>query len=396
MQSLARNGFSHEQVKAALHAPNRSIAFRYDLLDSQSKFKSGLTNVLSGTVSNNALADIKRTARFSLRDDGAINFLSDRIKPYVRLWIPPGRILARHYAFLQASQPFLYQTIQESPEAGGWIEWPLGVFMLSTPVRRSQDSGAVIRDIEAYDQAQILREDKVTSQYFVAAGINYVTAVKTLLDGASIAAQNLTPSSRTLPVDREWPGGTPKLEIINELLAALNYDALYFDEDGVAVARPYVTPDQRASEYVYADDAESVIFPEVEETLDLFNVPNKFVLVVSQPDRPVLKSVYTNSNPSSMTSSISRGRTIVDYLQVDAADQATLDSLAQTAAIKASQVYQTVTLQTAIMPQHSYNDVFSLRFSALGIDAKYEEIGWSMALKAGGQMRHTIRRIVTV
>ena len=367
MQTLDRNGYTAAQVRAALHAPNCRISFRYELLNATNQFKAPLKTVTDASVSLNTESEIKRTARFTLLDDGSVNFVSDRIKPYARVGI-----------------------------GSAWAEFPLGVFLLSTPTKRASPTGIVTRDIEAYDQLQVLKDDKITGKYLIATGTNYITAIKTILDGAGIVSQNLTASTSALPVDREWEAATPKLTIINELLAALNYDALFFDEEGVAVARPYVTPDVRASEYTYADDSQSVMFPEVEETLDLFNVPNQFVLVVSQPDRGVLKSVYTNAEPTSPTSTVSRSRTIVDYRQVDAPDQVTLDSLARTAAFRASQVYQSVTFDTAIMPQHSHNDVLTLQFSKLGLDAKYEEVGWSMQLKATAKMRHTIRRVVTV
>ncbi|MEU1863696.1 hypothetical protein [Streptomyces gardneri] len=91
-------------------------------------------------------------------------------------------------------------------------------------------------------------------------------------------------------VSEQWPPGTPKLTIINKLLNAINYETLYFDEYGVAIVRPYVPPASRESEFDYATDQNSVILPDAEQTLDLFDVPNSFTLVVSDPDRPPLTS----------------------------------------------------------------------------------------------------------
>ncbi|MFC5528465.1 hypothetical protein [Cohnella yongneupensis] len=564
MQSLARNGFSSAQVKKALHAANRQIDFRYELVNASNQYIRDLTTITEASVSVSIESEIKRTARFTLLDDGSVNFLSDRIKPYVRVMIPRSASYGRTIFYddfetglngwstagsgvISASTVGTYKTLKKTvngdPNGGtkalsvtvndfdlsafvyresisgsngtrigledpsgngygisigyastpsdstisivrrassslttitpttnltvninqwytfrlskrgnvitasvyngritdftsgliasmsiiddtyntfntvvvrggtefhvddlrvvdkqdtGFVEFPLGVFLLATPKRKSDQSGQVTRNIEAYDQLQVLRDDRTTGQYLIAANTGYIAAVKTLLDSAGITLQNLTPSSKVIPVDREWDGGTPRLTIINDLLSALNYNPLFFDENGVAVAWPYITPDQRAAEYTYADNQESVIFPEVEETLDLFDIPNQFVLIVSQPDRAVLKSIYTNSNPASLTSTVNRGRTITTYLPVDAVDQTTLDNLAQAAAFKASQVYQAVTFETAIMPQHSYNDVYNFQFSRLGISEKYEEIGWTLPMKSGGQMEHTIRRVVSV
>jgi hypothetical protein len=342
------------------------------LLSSTNAYKSALTNVISGSVANNALAQIKRTARFTIRDDGIINFLSDRIKPYAQLLMTDG----------------------------GYAEFPLGVFILSTPPRSTEPSGKIRREVEAYDQLQVLVDDVVDSRYSIASGVNYISGangIKAILDSAGITIQNLTSTTSVLPAARDWDPGTTKLQIINDLLGAINYRSLFFDEDGIAVAMPYVSPAGRASEYTYIDDSLSVIFPEVEQELDLFGIPNKWTLVVSEPDRSVLTSTYTNSNASSLTSTVSRGRTISKYLpNQEAADQTTLDALALRTAFEASQVFETVSFGTAIMPMHSDLDVFTLTFSALGISAKYSEVSWEFELKAGAQMKHRIRKVVYV
>ncbi len=369
MQSLERDGYASDEVKKALHSSNRTIKFSYDLLNNQNQLISTLYNVLSASVANNALADIKRIARFTLRDDDTINFLSDRIKPWAHLKMP----------------------------LGGWVKWPLGVFILSTPPRRTDKLGTVTRDIEAYDLLQVLIDEKVKDRYTVTAGTNYIIAIKTLLDSSGLTMQNLTATDKTLPTARDWAPGTTKLQIINDLLGAINYRSLFMDENGVSVAQPYVSPEQRPSEYTYSDDDESVIFPEMEQGLDLFNVPNEWVLVVSEPDRSPLISVYTNVNPDSQTSTISRGRTIVDYReQQEAADQASLDAKAQRLAYEASQVFEQVQFETAIMPFHSHSDVFTLEYTKLGISAKYSESSWSFDLKAGARMKHQIRRVVSI
>lgn len=368
MQSLAANGYTVDQVKSILHASNRRIAFRYELLDNNNQFKKNLDNVISANVSNDAAAVIKRTARFSLYDDGSVNYLSDRIKPYARLWL-----------------------------TGGWVEWALGVFILSTPPRSTDNIGNIIRSVEAYDLLQTLIDDKVRDRYTINQGTNYIAAVKSLLDSAGLTTQNLTATNKTLPAARDWSPGTTKLQMINDLLTAINYRGLYMDEDGVAIAQPYVSPEFRASEYTYRDDEQSVIFPEMNQGLDLFNVPNCWVLVVSESDRPPLVSTYINENPSSPTSTVNRGRTIVDYREnEEAADQQALDDKAQRLAFEASQIFEEVEFSTAIMPVHSQADVFTLEYTKLGISAKYSETAWSFDLKAGAQMKHQIRRVVSI
>lgn len=362
------NGYTADQILNELRGKRgtRNLTFRYELLDSANQKIMDLTNVMSCTIEQNWLADIKRKAKLTVRDTGEIDFLSNRIKPYARLNMP----------------------------AGGYVEWPQGVFLLSSPNRNADETDTVTRAVEAYDALQVFLDDKVENRYTVAAGTVYTTAVSTLLGSI---AKNITTSSKTLPVAVEWAPGTPKLAIINNLLSAINYDLLHFDEDGVAIVKPYTAPSSRAEEYTYADNEDSVMIPDVDQELDLLSIPNKWVLVVSEPDRAPLVSTYTNNDPSSPTSVVRRQRTIVDFrTETEAADQASLDARVARLAFESSQVYEAVDFQTAIMPIHSGNDVYRITYSTLAIDAKYSEHAWSMPLVAGGTMKHQARRVVTI
>lgn len=371
MQALAQAGFSTEQVKTALHS-GRHLGFRYELLDSQNRHKADLVGVDAGSVRNDALAEIKRTARFRVIDGvDAINYLSDRIKPFVRLKV-----------------------------SSTWLEWPQGVFLLSSPTREVQEDGSILRDIEAYDQLIVLRDDRIIDRYTVAAGVNYISGangLRALLEGAGIVAHNLTATAKVTPAAMDWAPGTSKLRIANDLLAALNYRSLFFDENGVAIATPYVAPSNAPVEYSYVDDSDSVLYREMTEELDLYEVANRWVLVVSEPDRPALSSTYTNASASSPTSTVTRGRTITDFREgVNAADQATLDALVSRLAFEASQVYHAVTLETGIMPHHSDSDVIKLVSADLQISALFSEPSWEMPLRIGAKMRHRLRKVVTV
>jgi hypothetical protein len=366
------NGHSEDAILAALRGATgaRYFSFRYELLDAGNVFVQDLPDtVLSGRVSMNWLADIKRTAVLTLRERGEIDFLSDRIKPYVRLRIPP------------------YGEFD-------YVEWPQGVFLLSTPKRNVDEQNVITREVECYDALKVFIDDKVDTRYTVAVGANYTTVISALLGSIP---KSVAPSSKTLVAAKEYEPGTTKLAIINDLCGALNYESLSFDEDGVAIVQPYRSPDGRAEEYVYSADTDSLILPNVDEEIDLFDVPNKWTLVVSDPDRPALTSTYTNSDPASPTSTIRRQRTILDFrTEEDAADQTTLDEKVARLAFEASQVYQAIDFSTGMMPIHSGNDVYRIVYPALAVNAKFSEQTWDMELRAGAAMKHRARRVVSV
>src|SRR5690606_6260673 len=176
----------------------------------------------------------------------------------------------------------------------GFVEWPLGVFLLSTPERTVGTAGVVEREVAAYDQLVVLADDKVADRYSVAAGTLYTDAIATLTFGL---ARNLVPSDKALTSAREWEPGTPKLRILNDLLAAINYESAWFDELGRLGCRPYQSPTDRSSEYAYATDDKSVIVGEAAQSLDLFSVPNRWVLVKSFVDDAAPTETYTNDDP---------------------------------------------------------------------------------------------------
>lgn len=366
MQRLDVSGFNREEVVQALHASSRTVAFKYELLDSDNEHKDWIDGVLGCSVENNTLANIKRTAKVDVHDIGQVDWLSDRIRPWYLLWM-----------------------------GNDWAEWPLGVYLLSSPEKQVRLSGSV-RQVEAYDQILILKDDKVEDRYTISQGTNYITAIGTLLDTAGVTGRHLVHTDKTLPTDRDWKPGTSKYEIIQDLLSAVNYRSMYFDSSGLAVAKPYQSPKDRPVGYEYAADRKSLLEPDVDVNFDLFDVANKWVVTVSEPDRPELTSSYTNDEPDSPTSTVNRGRTIVDVRDEDAADQEALDAKVQRLAFEASQVYEIVEMNTAIMPHHEDNELLMLTYEEAELEARYTEHKWSMDLKAGASMKHTLRRVVNI
>lgn len=227
-------------------------------------------------------------------------------------------------------------------------------------------------------------------------GNTYTGVVEHILTEANLPMK-VTPSTSTIPVVKEWEAGTTYKDIVNDLLDAINYESISFDEDGYAVVKPYVSPQDRGAEFSYADDELSVMYPEVTQDLDLFKVPNRWILTVSDPDRDTIVVDFTNRDPASPTSTVRRGRTITEFLsEQDASDEATLIDKATRLAFEASQVYENLTFDTGLMPIHSGNDVYSLTYDPLGINGQYSETQWDMDLEAGAKMSHTCRRVVSL
>jgi len=367
MQSLAIKGYTEESIKKTLLS-NREIKYEYDLLDKNDK-KIGAISEISGSYSFNSEAEIKGAGRFTINEKEYkdIDFLSERIKPYFCLKI-----------------------------GDDWVRWGQGIYLLSSP-NRNEQSGAIYRDIEAYDKCLILKEDQVDNRYLIAKGTSYTNAVRDLILSTGIQKISIQESDLVLSVDKEYEIGTSKLEIINDLLNAINYNSAYFDENGFCIVRKYINPIERQYDFEYMTDEKSVTLYGSSEICDTFNVPNKFVRYVENPETGYLISTFINDKASNKLSTINRGRIITDIQSIpDIADQDTLDDYVIKIATEKSQVFGGINFTTLVMPHHSHMDCLYIKNNTLGISEKFIETAWSIEASPNGLMTHACRKVVSL
>lgn len=365
MQSLAKGGYTAEQVEKALKS-NRTVWFEYELLDKNEK-KIGIIDDISGSFSFDSNAEIKGTANFTMNEKGykEIDFLSERIRPVFCLQI--GKDV---------------------------LKWEQGIYLLSSP-NRIERQGGIYRDIEAYDKGLILKEDRVDNRYFIPKGTLYTSAIRSLILSAGITKISIQESNLELSVDKEYEIGTSKLTIINDLLKSINYNSLYFDPNGFCVARKYINPKERRYEFTYVTDENSIIIPGASETLDAFSIPNKFVRYVENPETGYLISVFVNDKASNKLSTVNRGRVITDIQPVnDIADQATLDEYVKRVATEKSLVFGGMQFTTLAMPHHTYLDCLYIKNNTLDVSEKFIETSWRINAKGEYYMTHTCKKVV--
>ena len=343
---------------------DRTIWYEFDLLDKNDAPLGKIT--ADGSIDYNSQTGIQRCASLRIREERDIDFLSERVRPSMCIRTESG---IAHY--------------------------PLGVFVLSSPSRKA-GIGSVGRDIECYDKCQILADDKFDSRYRIEAGTNYIGAVSSIITGAGITDPVLTVTTKTLAADLEFAMGTSKLDAVNTLLKALNYNPIYADASGKLVAKPYEDPVTRSVEANYVTNSKSIVFPNAEEELDIFNAPNKIVRYLETADRDVIVESVTNTDPNSKLSTVSRGRTIVDIAPVyDIADQATLAAYVQREAAE-KKIYQKINFDSIAMPNHESLDCLYIINKDLDVQGKYIELSWHLDMTVGGKMQHICRRAISL
>lgn len=371
MVDLGVGGYRTQDIIDQLHFKygRRESFITIDLLN---KYDVQIGTVESikgqGFVQFNSEAQIQRVGNVTVKENefNDIDWINDRIRPVFNLRMPDG----------------------------GLAKWSLGVFLISSPTRKMQN-GEIIRELELFDKNLILREDKIVKRLFYPRDKKYVDLIKDILNGASIPQVQIEDSPLILPIEREFEPGTPKIEIVNDLLNEINYKNIWVDNNGYFQVQKYIEPVKREVEYTYRTDDYSIIQADAIEETDLFNAPNVWYITYSNPEQRSYSATYENNSLSSITSIPNRGRRIVKLDTIDnIPNQQTLKSVTKRMAYRDSQVYSNLTFTTAVMPHHTNDNMLFINMKGLDVDYKYLEKRWR--INFNGTMEHECKRIVYV
>lgn len=339
-------------------------SYRVDAIRNGARLKS-LKAVTAPDITANASSSIKSSLGATFIADADIDLLNDELRP---VQIIDG------------------------------VEYSLGIFCVATKRDIYPQIGPVQWRVEAYDRGLYVEQTRTENILHLAAGTNYVEAIKSLLHIAGINHVLATPSAATLATDREdWDIGTSYLDIINTLLKEINYYSLWFTLDGYAVLRPMEEPGTESIKRSYNElEPDSRISREMQTELDIFDVPNVFICICSNPDLPApLISRAENTSPISKLSIQARGRRIAQAINVDnIASQAELDKYARRKIYDSMTHAETVHIKTAKMPGNELNDIVGLNLR--GIQGPFTEVSWSLRMAPGEMMTHTLSRRILI
>ena len=277
-------------------------------------------------------------------------------------------------------------------------ETPAGVFRVGTKLETRNAAGAVYDQLECYDRACLLRWAKLEQRDFWPAGTSYEAVISHYLQAVGLTRVSFTPTDHVLQSDREdWDIGTPFLTIVNDLLAEINYQTLWFDIRGTAILRPWAPATAASITHTYGvHDGARLIAPEMSTELDIFGRPNVIICILENPEYPEpLVATAVNDSPSSALSTIRRGIRIPQIVKVDnIADADELQTYANRLRDQAMQTAERLTMRSGIQPGHNVTDTVAL--VGLEREGVYRETGWSIPLCAGSYMTHELERTVMI
>lgn len=353
-----------------------TYTFRFERRTIANQFLQDVTPAfLGGSIEANNDRDVFRTATFTI-DASATDDRGNAVT------VDP---LADHIAV------FMDLLVDGSYTLG----LPMGLFALNVP-RKRFEPGMETWEIAASDNGIHLMEATTTASYSVAASANYITgtnAVRDILDALGLA-HALPTTSLTLPVARTWPAGTPWLRVVNDLLHAAGMYSLWFDASGIARTRAYDDLSTRTPDVTYTGE-DFVLIPITEEA-ETTRLANQVVAVVNDPGQAPLTSTKTNADPDSPISTVTLGRTITKVIQSDAADQSTLDAIAENYLRTEAGLYRRATLLTSIDPRREAHEVYELTVDGVYVAERWWARNWRVQLTIGAQQQHTLGKVERV
>lgn len=360
-------GFTREQITNALFSSARKVHYEYTLNNSADEYL-GMLEVSNGVVSYDSRSEVMRTFKGLVKESDILNLscIDYRLTPWMCIEIAKGR------------------------EA----KFPLGVFIISPSKSMSGNVNTI--NITGYDLGKIAYDDKSTSRIYAPKNAIYTSYVAQLL-GSDYPDLEIESSTIVKAYDQEWEIGESKITIANTLLAAINYNPLHFDEFGVGIIDKYIIPNEQEITGTYIAGLTSVIVDGMSVSSDKFSIPNRWVRYTENVDSEYYISTYTNDDPNSPYSTVSRGRVIVDSNSVDdIASQTELDSYVLKVAAESMQSTEKLEFSTLNMPGHGYRECLWVEIDTYGISGSYIEVGWEMDLSSGGLMKHKCERTVIV
>lgn len=364
--NIATSIYTEKELLAALYSENRKVYYEYIIANTAGE-TLGKIPIEDGRVSFDSTNDVMRTFTGTTRKSSLLGL--ENTDYYLTPW------MCLNYR-------------------NDIVRWPLGKFIINP----SESYNKRLKEIKivGYDRSKIASDDKIDSRFFAAAGSIYTSLAAQI--AASIYSQvNVVASEKTGSNPMEWEIGTEKLKIINDLLRAISYNPFYFDGYGIGQMNEYRDPTDRAIDRIYQSDKTSIIIDGLQVATNKFEIPNKFVRYVENPDATYMISTYVNSDPNSPYSTVNRGRTIVDTDSIDnISSQADLDSYVRKIAAETMQAIETLEFSTLNMPGHGYQDCLAVSVDEYEIEGKYIETAWEMDLGKGGIMTHRCQKVVTI
>lgn len=331
----------------------RHITFHVDVLDTYEDTRFPLKGVQpDGSLEWHSTKSVKSAGKITVVDTGQdIDWLNDRMRVKAEITDDSGKT----------------ETV------------PLGIYLPAAP---STEWNGEMRqwDVELTDKLSILDSDIITDSdgeantYTVTKGSKVIDKIKAIIadSGERSPAIEYDDSKKTKG-DMSWDASTTRLQIINDLLDAVNCFSLFCDGGGQYRVRKYRSPQDRSvvAEMLapFVESSDALLSPEWTHDEDIYDIPNRLAAIESSDgDDEGDTAVAENRDPDSPYSYDNRMRWITKVEDgVDIGEDEDLKDWAKRHLESATSVKSTMEIEHVLIPDVTINE--AVNFSAGNLDS---------------------------
>lgn len=353
----------------------RQCTYRFDRVNGVSGEHMGQIHPIRGTVSlsHNTASTIKRQLNMSLgaQDTAEINVLQDRILPF--MIFPNGQ------------------------------EYPLGRYVFtqqSNQVFTSGDLSNVVLNDEMYivDHQITVGVDASNLALTATPGVPAITGLglsqvnrgsaisrvlAVLLEDFDIQAEV---EASPYVINQAWGAGAQRGQIIETMALAGDYFSPWFDNNGTMQFIRSFNPALKIPDFDW-DQGRQVMRSSILRQSDVFNAPNRFVVISNSSASSSTAAVYgvADVSPNAPNSFENRGFYIPSVIDMQVLSTSQAQAVASNLAQRQT-IFETTTLTTAPDPRHDSYNVINWQGNL------WLELAWTLNMTEGAPMNHTLRR----
>lgn len=240
---------------------------------------------------------------------------------------------------------------QRISHRGQSLQWTVGTFIVESPTRVLTDKSRGAQELQLFDAMYRLDvQTSTVSEWVARKGSNIIGTVRYLLDRQGLK-HALEDSAEVFASQMSWEAGTTYLRMVNDMLVAANFTAIYADPQGVLRAGPARAASSRGVAWTFRDDSTAMRYaPEVTHNRDTYSIPNEVVLIARSDDPDTLPMSASARDTSSPYGTMRRGMVITKVEEVDAASQKVLQARADLRLKEVQRPASTFTFQHLPLP----------------------------------------------
>lgn len=265
---------------------------------------------------------------------------------------------------------------------------PLGTFLVQTP---SSSFDGKKRDVtmDAYTPLLELKESPPPLGYSKLKGENIMSTAVQLVREHARAPVVPASSDKTLYANFVSNTNDTWLKFLTDLISNAKFQ-FDLDEMGRILFAPVQRTEALQPVWTYSDDGKSILYPEISTDHDLYGIPNVIEVIYSD-DEKYFYARAVNDDPSSPTSTVNRGREIIqritnpDLYGIDDAVsvQKRIDEYAEQALREFSSIEYSISYSHGYCPVR-VGDCVRLDLPSMGLrDIKAKVVRQSIRCEAG-------------